>query len=242
MAILTSFNVTALPYNLSENSSTAVINDHKTDMFLNYFAVTVSMIVLIVGLLGNILVLIVFGMRYKNLNSCEIFMISLAVSDLIGAIVLPVNSIAQLLEYSFNPIGDFGCKVIAFFSMTSVSVSAITLVIISIDRYIVVKWPLKERIPFLTVCLIISFSWILGSILGSVYLFGDRIKIYEAFGHCRDYGSLIEKRRHIFAAMTVQIFIPIVVLALVLANSKYLGNTRLLIYREVVCVNFSPVH
>ena len=69
---------------------------------------------------------------------------NLALADLIGTMVVPLKMFMELMQYSFLPIGDAGCKIISFLTMTTITVSSLTLLIISIDRYIIVRWPLRK--------------------------------------------------------------------------------------------------
>ena len=69
---------------------------------------------------------------------------NLALADLIGTMVVPLKMCMELMQYSFLPIGDTGCKIISFLPMTTITVSSLTLLIISIDRYIIVRWPFRK--------------------------------------------------------------------------------------------------
>ena len=77
------------------------------------------------------------------------------------------------MNHSFLPIGDGGCKVISFLSITSLTVSAFTLVVISIDRYVIVKWPLHERHSVWKVFSVYS-SNVVGCQWSWVHLFSSR--------------------------------------------------------------------
>ena len=70
---------------------------------------------------------------------------NLALADLIGTTVVPMKMVLELMQFNFLPIGDLGCKIISFLPMTTITVSSFTLLIISIDRYIIVRWPLRKE-------------------------------------------------------------------------------------------------
>ena len=72
-------------------------------------------------------------------------MVSLAVSDLMGTMVYPSQHLHVVRGGDFRAIGDIGCKLLAFSSSSSIYVSSFTLIMISIDRFLAVRWPFKKR-------------------------------------------------------------------------------------------------
>lgn len=91
------------------------------------------------------------------------FIMNLAVGDiLITALCVPFTSIALLKQYW--PFGRFLCPVVNYSMALSVFVSAYTLVAISIDKYMVIMWPLKPRISKRFATFIIALVWLVAGI------------------------------------------------------------------------------
>lgn len=191
----------------------------ESDTLLKYFTVIFCTLIFIVGILGNILVLIVFGSRWSKLKTCEMLMVSLACSDLIGSIIVPGKMLLENMEHSFHAIGDTGCKIVSFLSMTSITVSALTLVVISIDRFVIVRWPLRKRPELCTIVAVIVVTWLISSGVGFSYFVGDRIQLHHDkpvdIHVCRDFGSAETREKHIFIALFAQLFLPIVLISII---------------------------
>ena len=168
-----SLNATLFPNGSAK--STSVANSIRSDVFdynqivFRNIAITISLSDLIVGILGNLLVLLVFCMHYSQLKTCEIFMANLAGADLIGTITCPTKHLLVTMETGFKE-RNLGYKFLEFTEFISESVSALTLVLIAIDRFAIVKWPLRSfRSPCKIAISAIS-TWLIGLLLGFICL------------------------------------------------------------------------
>ena len=168
-----SLNATLFPNGSAK--STSVANSIRSDVFdynqivFRNIAITISLSDLIVGILGNLLVLLVFCMRYSQLKTCEIFMANLAGADLIGTITCPTKHLLVTMETGFKE-RNLGYKFLEFTEFISESVSALTLVLIAIDRFAIVKWPLRSfRSPCKIAISAIS-TRLIGLLLGFICL------------------------------------------------------------------------
>ena len=168
-----SLNATLFPNGSAK--STSVANSIRSDVFdynqivFRNIAITISLSDLIVGILGNLLVLLVFCMRYSQLKTCEIFMANLAGADLIGTTTCPTKHLLVTMETGFKG-RNLGYKFLEFTEFISESVSALTLVLIAIDRFAIVKGPLRSfRSPCKIAISAIS-TWLIGLLLGFICL------------------------------------------------------------------------
>uniref|UniRef100_A0A1I8JS48 G_PROTEIN_RECEP_F1_2 domain-containing protein n=1 Tax=Macrostomum lignano TaxID=282301 RepID=A0A1I8JS48_9PLAT len=104
----------------------------------------ISCLLLLIGLIGNILVILsitVFpGMRSRT----NLFLLSLALSDmLIFLICLPLTIYNVLhLQWIF---GSVLCKLTPFLQGLSISVSVWSLASLSVKRFVVVRYPLAAK-------------------------------------------------------------------------------------------------
>ncbi|KAK3592471.1 hypothetical protein CHS0354_008280 [Potamilus streckersoni] len=103
-------------------------------------------ILAVIGVVGNIIVILVFsiGREYKNSNF-KIFVLCLAVVDLITCVSLIPAEIAKHFHY-FSLESEANCKIKCYFNVFGSGSAALTLTLISIDRFRKVYQPMKKQI------------------------------------------------------------------------------------------------
>ncbi|XP_036057517.1 cholecystokinin receptor type A [Onychomys torridus] len=101
--------------------------------------------IFLLSMLGNTLVITVLIRNKRMRTVTNIFLLSLAVSDLMLCLFcMPFNLIPNLLkDFIF---GSAVCKTTTYFMGTSVSVSTFNLVAISLERYGAICRPLQSRV------------------------------------------------------------------------------------------------
>ena len=119
----------------------------------------------VVGILGNILVIVIFSAvsQYRN-NNFRIFVICLAIIDLITCVSLIPAEMAKIRSYFSFPDAT-PCKVKCFFNTFGTSAAAYTLLVISIDRFRKVCQPLKRQIvpgqALKILCIVVFVSFVI---------------------------------------------------------------------------------
>ena len=119
-----------------------------------YFIVTLACIFLLVGLLGNGLTLVVTLKSETRSMPQNILIMSLAVADTLSLLTNTFN-ITAFCEISFidmtalKSVNNFTCKLFNATYRTSIFNSSLIIMLICIERFIVVWFPLKSR-HFLT--------------------------------------------------------------------------------------------
>ena len=154
-------------------------------------------------MLGNLLVLLVFCIHSSQLKTCEIFMVNLAVTDLIGTIVCPTNYLLVTMETSFNK-RDFGYKFIEFTAFISGSLSALTLVLIVIDRFAIVKWPMRNFRSPLRIAISVISTWLISLLLGFI----DLVRVLQGIAFSEQEYMMI----HSIVTLVVQAIFPSIVI------------------------------
>jgi len=192
--------------------------------------------VFVVGLLGNLLVLVVFGIRCQRLKTCERYLVNLAVADLIGSLVVPADKLYYLLGGHYDVIGSSGCVCVSFVTITTFTVSSLTLVAISIDRYAVVKWPLRPRATKKVTLSIFAVIWTLGCLPGVPYLIKNHVHLMTAQGTDRMIcGHNMKKTVHVIHTLitfAMQVALPLLVMTV----------TYILIIYELIQVENSDLY
>ena len=93
-------------------------------------------LVFTVGVLGNGLVCYVLGIKKKRKNSGDIFVISLAITDFLASVFVPLVMINDIVgDFRVWYLGKTGCYVLPSVSPLTLTASSWFLVLISLDHY-----------------------------------------------------------------------------------------------------------
>lgn len=139
--------------------------------YFKYINTCISIIVFVVGLVGNATLLRIIYQHKCMRNGPNALISSLALGDLMYiCIVIPIN-IFKLLEsrwpFDDSPVGLYLCKLVPFLQKASVGITVLNLCALSVDRYrAVASWSRVQGvgIPLFTVIEILSI-WILSLLL-----------------------------------------------------------------------------
>lgn len=99
--------------------------------------------VVIVGLVGNALVVIVVLVNKQMRNTTNILIINLAIADLLF-IIFCVPFTATDYSTSSWPFGDAWCRIVQYLILVCAYMSVYTLVLMSVDRYLAVVHPISS--------------------------------------------------------------------------------------------------
>ena len=113
----------------------------------------------VIGIIGNAIVIYFYFFRIKDRGE-RYFIPLLAIVDLLGCIILPINKVfTTQFMYSFP--GQTTCRVLMFLRVSIPGISAHMLLLISMQRYLLVCKPFRpkmtpvwKRISFGIVCLV----------------------------------------------------------------------------------------
>ncbi|TRY72287.1 hypothetical protein TCAL_16178, partial [Tigriopus californicus] len=143
-------------------------------------ALIVYTLTFLLGVVGNLLIVVaVFG--YKRMkSSTNIFLASLAIADLLFCLICIPVKLAKLFSFSWT-LGYFNCKFITYLEIVLAVSSALNLTGMSMERCYAIRYPLKAR----SVCTnnraqkSVAFLWILSLILSTPVLF---IQVHKKVG------------------------------------------------------------
>lgn len=120
--------------------STYVPYSHRPETYLAPF---IFLIIFIVGFTGNGLLIFVFT-RHKSLrNVPNTFILCLSAGDFL-VIVGTVPFISLIYTVESWPFGGFICKLSEFIRDLSIGVTSLSLMVLSIDRYLAIAMALKQ--------------------------------------------------------------------------------------------------
>ncbi|XP_018564523.1 neuropeptide F receptor [Anoplophora glabripennis] len=121
---------------------------------------------IILGALGNTLVIISVVRKPAMRTPRNMFIVNLAVADLLLCTVTMPLTLMEILTKYF-PLGNnlFICKLIGILQATSTYVSTISITAIALDRYQVIVYPTKESLQLFGAALILLLIWVFALIL-----------------------------------------------------------------------------
>ena len=107
-------------------------------------------VIMSLALVGNLLVILVFKRNLTTRTNTNYFIVNMAVSDLLfPLIVWPAKTNEFWSEpgrwFLGGPVGQVLCKTIPFLTDISTAVSIQSLVLIAVERFIAVVFPMKAR-------------------------------------------------------------------------------------------------
>ncbi|XP_014678987.1 PREDICTED: neuropeptide FF receptor 2-like [Priapulus caudatus] len=109
--------------------------------------IIVYIAVFVVGLVGNLFVFAVVA-RYRSMRTVTYtFLVNLAVGDVMVVIICMPMTLGSTV-YRLWIYGDVMCRLTPFIQGVSVSVSVLTLLLVSLDRYYKIYYPMKARAIF----------------------------------------------------------------------------------------------
>ncbi|KAM7287503.1 QRFP-like peptide receptor [Ixodes scapularis] len=120
---------------------------------------------LLLGLVGNLLIVYTVA-RFQRMRSISnIFLASLATADLLIVLLCIPVKFGQLFSYTWT-LGEFGCKFILYVQHVSMICSVLNLTFLSIERYYAVIHPVRSRYlcTFSQARRVIIFIWISSSL------------------------------------------------------------------------------
>ncbi|XP_028285500.1 cholecystokinin receptor type A [Parambassis ranga] len=176
--------------NLSECESEQEPSPEPKDLNQTVRIVLYSLIFLL-SVLGNSLIIAVLVRNRRMRTVTNLFLLSLAISDLMVSLVcIPFTLIPNLMRNFIFGIGM--CKLVMYFMGVSVSVSTFNLVAISLERYSAICNPLSSRVwqTKSHAAKVITATWVVSFILMLPYPISSTLKPFtrlnNSTGHmCR---------------------------------------------------------
>lgn len=109
---------------------------HPTHLDINRYAVVVIYIlVTLLSLVGNSLVMLVILYNRSTCSVTDVYLLNLAIADLLFALTLPVWAASKVNGWTFGPIL---CKIFSYVKEVTFYSSVLLLACISMDRYLAI--------------------------------------------------------------------------------------------------------
>ncbi|XP_067890850.1 C-X-C chemokine receptor type 1-like isoform X2 [Heterodontus francisci] len=139
----------------------------------NWINITIAVVYSLVCFLavtGNMVVMVVILYNCRTISSTDIYLLHLAVADLLFAVTLPFWAVDAISGWV---IGDAMCKIISMLQEVNFYSGILLLACISIDRYLAIVYSTqthKQKRPFV-INIVCAGVWVLGIILSLPVLY-----------------------------------------------------------------------
>ena len=192
-------------------------------------------LILAASLLGNSSIAIVVYKTKQMRKPTNFFIVNMAMSDLLFAVFLCPWFLTELYVDSWlisGPLGLALCKLINFVPYVSSVVSVQSLVLIAVDRFGAVVFPLRSPLISFKLCpLFISITWIVALAVNWQYLIAVKLVEYPAQLVCvfrwkETFGESSAVASYFIAVYLVFHYIPIALLAILYSIILFKLKTR----------------
>jgi len=131
--------------------------------------------ILFFGVLGNFLVIRYFGFYRKSKSLYHLYLIHLAIADLISSTVSPAHFVYGVVTGNLWHLGETSCTVVSVIGPLTVNVSAWLLASIAHERYRGIVNPFKPRLTKLQIHVAVAMIWLISMITLVPYVYAMQL-------------------------------------------------------------------
>lgn len=164
-----------------ENGTTGDMCTQVTTVSLQVVLTVLYAIIFPIALLGNSLVLYVVFKRQSMRSVLNLLIVNMAIADLLVTVFIMPYSVAYLfveLEWFSGIVGLILCKTIHFSLTASIAASVITLIVITVDRFVSIVFVWKTCLNLRTSKVSLVVIWIIA--IGTMGLHLDVYTVKQA--------------------------------------------------------------
>ena len=180
-------------------------------------------LIFILSMAGNTLIGIIVYKTTTMRKPINFFIVNMAMSDLFYPIIIIPKVIQTLYTDSWlvgGPLGQAFCKLVYFLPGLSSDVSIQSLVLIAVDRFGAVVFPLRSPLISSKLCpFFILATWVVAIAVNSPVLFVNKLVEHPEGLFCERhwnevFGESSSYENYIVSYMVVFIFMPLVLIAI----------------------------
>ena len=172
---------------MNASNETASIADQfcraESTVVIQTIKVLLYVIVILVSLIGNALIFCVVCKKRRMRTPVNFFVINMSAADLLITVFYMPRMISRtFLGMDWGISGDLGhvlCKVLPFTQELSASVSVLTLILMAVDRFFAVLYPLKRLVTNRVAYASIALVWMIAVAIRLPMFYGVRFTLAE---------------------------------------------------------------
>ena len=181
---------------------------------------------LVVSLIGNSIIAVIVYKTRTMRKPINYFIVNMAVSDLLFSVALFPRLLTKLFVDSWLINGALGqalCKLSYFLPTISSFVSVQSLILIAVDRYGAVVYPLRGPLFTSKLCFFfILATWIVAKAINSPYLFAFKLVEYPGKLACKrrwseTFGESSSEAGYFLGRYVILFYIPLVLMSIIYA-------------------------
>ena len=213
---------------MSENANTTVNETQPSSCSSNPTAEKIGItiaycLIFLVSLAGNTVIGIIVYKTKTMRKPINFFIVNMAMSDLLFPIFLIPWVIQTLYIDSWligGPLGQVLCKLVGFLGDFSTAVSIESLVLIAVDRFGAVVYPLRSPLISSKLCpFFILATWIVAMAIFSPYLVAFKLVEYPGGLYCiiqwnEAFGEYSSPDNYYLSILIVFNFVPLLLIAI----------------------------
>ncbi len=137
-------------------------------------------VIFIIALLGNTLGLFVVFKKSSSPSVTNLFIANMAVADLLLTVTVMPFQVAYFYRFNIwigGTLGNITCKALFYVIPVSIAATVLTMLIISIDRFYAVLYPLREKL-FRSPRILSTIIWITSFVLMLPYPILFRVRFF----------------------------------------------------------------
>lgn len=147
------------------------------------------LVAMVISLFGNVTVIWIVRKNQRMRNLTHYLIVNMAVADLLITVLhMPYNLQVQLTNSSAVVVGGLTgkliCKVVGYSQDVSIASSVLTLMGISMDRFLAVVFPLKRATLNHKARYVLVPIWIVSIVVCSPLLYVNKMEEYEGEFYC----------------------------------------------------------
>ncbi|XP_055389242.1 allatostatin-A receptor [Condylostylus longicornis] len=177
-------------------------------------------IIAITGFFGNSLVILVVLLNTHMHSTTNLLIVNLACADLLFVIICIPFTAVDYLAYIW-PFGVTWCRTVQYLIVVTMLASIYTLVLMSIDRFLAIVYPVRSRgirTEFLTKIAIVIL-WITVLIVSAPTFMLYNLWSYECdnikwLSCSYDYNSMVDQAVYQITFFTISYFFPLVLISI----------------------------
>ncbi|XP_070781130.1 chemerin-like receptor 1 [Enoplosus armatus] len=183
----------------SNYTTSGLLNFSTSQSSSTHVLVAVSIIISVIGLVGNSLVIWICGWKMKR-TVITIWYISLAISDFLFCALLPLEVFYMITSHW--PFGQVLCKLTSSALFLNMYSSVFLLVLISTDRCIMISFPVwsHNHRTVRKALGVVVLMWLLSALLTMPSLIFRQITVHGSVTQC--YTGYMDHSRHKAVVLT----------------------------------------